>query len=546
MAMEMDSAVEEWQRKEREAARRTEKMEVEKETSGEGKIWRGGAEAEEEEVADGGGGDVYKWEEGGAIGRNWRMQMQGHQRQPFEAGHRPFWRPRGGGWSGRGGFQFQRHPWNQRHQKSNISNNPGVYGGAVIICNHEIKRQFFEQKHFALPGYAATFIKKIRAGMLLFLFEHEERKLYGVFEATSDGALNILPNACASLCKLRPAQVLFRRVWFCKPLTEAEFSDVIKGHCLQPQRSFFGISYQQVLNLVDLFSSRMIRLQPYQKPKSKVLWDYKISLARTGREFRLYTHSNGFSRPPSMFCNNRISLPHIPFMHAKHNGQHPAHKHESPLHPCPKPMVFKSPDIIEKNKPDNADYIPLELDDCNSDSDGNQSALMGTVSFHSAMENNINCEDQVPKPFNGKHTADNRCCSPVLNQRFVSESETGQNNNDIGISMPSGAPEITVHRVTTTAQHSTSRHSLTPNGHATALSASAPAPTTPPRRKHETAPTPATSGYLALGVVVDVLLPPRPLLILGWRGDGEPILTRQAALIDSFRCCSEKPNPKLL
>lgn len=189
-----------------------------------------------------------------------------------------------------------------------------------------------------------------------------------------------------------------------------------------------GFCHVQVLNLVDLFSSRMIRLQPYQKPKSKVLWDYKISLARTGREFRLNTHSNGFSRPSSMFCNNRISLPHIPFMYAKQNGKHPAHKLEPRLHPCPKPVVFKSPDIIETNKPDDADYIPLELDDFNSDSDGNQSALMGTVSFHSTMESNISCEDQVPKPFNGKHTEDNRCCSPVLNQRFVSESETGQNN----------------------------------------------------------------------------------------------------------------------
>jgi hypothetical protein len=115
MAMEMDSAVEEWRRKEREAARRTEKVEVEKEArGGEGKVWRGGAEAEE--VEDGGGGDVYKWEEeSGAIGRNWRMQGQGYQRQPFEAGHRSFWRPRGGGRSGRGGgrggFPFQRHPW---------------------------------------------------------------------------------------------------------------------------------------------------------------------------------------------------------------------------------------------------------------------------------------------------------------------------------------------------------------------------------------------------------------------------------------------------
>ena len=97
-------------------AGRTEKMEVaEKEAREEGKAWTGGAEAEE--VADGSGGDVYRREEGGSIG--WRGSIQGHQRQPFEAGHRPFWRPRGGGGGGcgrggrggRGGFQFHRGPW---------------------------------------------------------------------------------------------------------------------------------------------------------------------------------------------------------------------------------------------------------------------------------------------------------------------------------------------------------------------------------------------------------------------------------------------------
>lgn len=101
-------------------------------------------------------------------------------------------------------ISFARNP---QHHKFDISDKPGVYGGAIIICNHVTKQQFFDQKHFALPGYAATFIKKIRAGMLLFLFEHEERKLYGVFEATSDGALNILPDSCTPLCKFRPAQV---------------------------------------------------------------------------------------------------------------------------------------------------------------------------------------------------------------------------------------------------------------------------------------------------------------------------------------------------
>jgi len=224
-------------------------------------------------------------------------------------------------------------------------------------------------------------------------------------------------------------QVLFRRVWFCKPLTEAEFSDAIKGSCLLPQRSFFGISYQQVLDLVDLFASRMIRLQPYQKPKSRVLQDYKISLARTGREFSLYTHSSAsFSRSSSMFCNNRISLPNSPFMYAKHKGKHPAHKHESPLQPWHKHAVFKAQDILEKSKPDDADYIPLELDGCNSDSDANQSILVGTVSFNSTMESNISCGNQVPKPFNGKYNEDDRCCPPVLNQRFISESEIGQNS----------------------------------------------------------------------------------------------------------------------
>ena len=118
-------------------------------------------------------------------------------------------------------LSFWRNHW---HQKSDISNNPGVYGGAVIISNHEIKQQFFEQKHFALPGYAATFIKKIRAGMLVFLFEHEERKLYGVFEATSDGAMNILPDTCASFCKLRPAQV---KVCFCRWLFSRGFTTLV-------------------------------------------------------------------------------------------------------------------------------------------------------------------------------------------------------------------------------------------------------------------------------------------------------------------------------
>ncbi|KAL6606728.1 hypothetical protein ACP70R_042381 [Stipagrostis hirtigluma subsp. patula] len=419
-------------RKEREAAaERTEKRELGGARE-EGEIHWGGTEAEE--LADGGGGDGYKREEQEeeeeeeAIGRKGRKQQHPSRqpRAPVAAGHRASWRARGG--RGRGGGGFHHRPWNLQPHKPNTFNKPGVYSGAIIICNRMTKREFLKQKLFALPGYAATFIQKIRAGMLLFLYEHEERKLYGVFEATSDGALDILPDAFASLWKFRPAQVLFKRVWFCKPLTEVDFPDAIKGS-FHPQMSFLGISYLQVLDLVNLFSSKMIQLQPYQKPKPKVLWDFRMSLARTGREFSLHTHSNAYSRrSSSMFCNNRTSFPHRPLMSAKHSGKRAAHEPESPLHPCPKPVAFKAPDIKDKSIEPDDDYIPLELDDCECDSDADQSTMLGTVSFYSTSESNISYEDQAAKPFNGKHNVDDRYHSPVLNQRLISESETSQNS----------------------------------------------------------------------------------------------------------------------
>jgi hypothetical protein len=54
-------------------------------------------------------------------------------------------------------------------------------------------------------------------------------------------------------------QFCFRRVWFCKPLTEAEFSDNIKG--LQPQIYFLGISYQQVYDINRKYLSLVLLYQ---------------------------------------------------------------------------------------------------------------------------------------------------------------------------------------------------------------------------------------------------------------------------------------------
>uniref|UniRef100_A0A0E0L8H3 DCD domain-containing protein n=1 Tax=Oryza punctata TaxID=4537 RepID=A0A0E0L8H3_ORYPU len=385
-------------------------------------------EVEGEVGQEEGNGDAGKSEEDGAVGRRvWRKKMKNqHQpRTPVAAESRASWR---GGKGRGGGGGFHHRPWNLQPDILNRFNKPGVYGGAIIICNHMTKREFFQKKLFGLPGYAATFIKKIRVGMLLFVFEFAERKLYGVFEATSDGALDIHPNAFTSLRKPRPAQVLFRRIWFCKPLAETEFSSAIKGNCLHPQMTFFGISYQQVLNLVHLFASKRIGLQPYQKPKSRVIYDYKISLAHPGREFSPRTHNKTFSsHSSSTFCNNRFSLPRSSFLYTKQNAKHDACKYESPLHSQLKSVIFKAPDVKGESLDPNPDYIPLELDDCKSDSDADLSDSLETVSFYSTLEGCISYEDQDLKPFNGKFNGDYGHQSHVLIPGITSECETDRN-----------------------------------------------------------------------------------------------------------------------
>ncbi|CAM0913015.1 unnamed protein product [Alopecurus aequalis] len=376
----------------------------------EGEIGREGSQADEEEEADGG----ERQEK--SVFERMGPRIMG------SAGSRGSWRGRGG--KGRGGFHLR--PWNPRH-KLDIFNMPGVHGGAIILCSHGIKLESFKLKLFALPDYATSFIRKIRAGMLLFVFELEERKLSGVFEATSDGALNILPNAFRSSRKPRSAQIRFRRVWFCKPLTEAEFPDDIKG--LQPHMSFFGISYQQVLNLVDLFSSKRISLEPYQKPKSRVIWDYNVSLSRAGLDSSLHTGSNAFPRhSSSMPCNNRISAPHSSFMYAKQNAKYAAYNYESSLHPHMKSVIFKAPDTKEQGKEPDADFIPLDLDDCKSDSETVPSDLLGPVGFYSALAGSISYEDHDAEPFVGKHNEDDGYPAPVLNQSFISLRETSENS----------------------------------------------------------------------------------------------------------------------
>lgn len=78
--------------------------------------------------------------------------------------------------------------------------------GAIFMANVSTKKECFRRRLFGLPLAMANFAKRVKAGMVLFLFEFERRELFGVFRATSDGAMNIVPNAFSSSGNF-PAQV---------------------------------------------------------------------------------------------------------------------------------------------------------------------------------------------------------------------------------------------------------------------------------------------------------------------------------------------------
>ncbi|XP_020093225.1 uncharacterized protein LOC109713513 isoform X2 [Ananas comosus] len=138
-----------------------------------------------------------------------------------------------------------------------------VLVGAIFMCNRRTKKECLGRKLFGFPYNQADFVKKVKAGMVLFLFEYEERKLHGVFEATSDGAQNIVPAAFSSSGRLYPSQIRFRRTWSCKPLSEDEFCHAIEENYYEPFKFHFGLTYKQVSKLIYLFSLKKTSVQPY-------------------------------------------------------------------------------------------------------------------------------------------------------------------------------------------------------------------------------------------------------------------------------------------
>ncbi|CAA7035119.1 unnamed protein product [Microthlaspi erraticum] len=121
--------------------------------------------------------------------------------------------------------------------------------GYIFICNGRTKADCYRYRVFGIPKAGRNVVESIKPGMKLFLYDFEKRLLYGVYEATIGGKLDIEPEAFE---RKYPAQVGFRIVKNCYPLPENTFKSALyenyKGGKFKQE-----LAPHQVMHLLSLF-----------------------------------------------------------------------------------------------------------------------------------------------------------------------------------------------------------------------------------------------------------------------------------------------------
>ncbi|KAG2272335.1 hypothetical protein Bca52824_066890 [Brassica carinata] len=128
---------------------------------------------------------------------------------------------------------------------------------AVIFgCKFSTIKECYAKNLFGLPGPHMAYIKNIEPGLTLFLFNYSDRTLHGVFEAASEGKLNIDPKAWShngTDPSPYPAQVKVRVREKCEPLVEETFGPVIADNYKDEKIFWFELDRVQTNKLLRLF-----------------------------------------------------------------------------------------------------------------------------------------------------------------------------------------------------------------------------------------------------------------------------------------------------
>jgi len=120
--------------------------------------------------------------------------------------------------------------------------------GYVFLCNNRTERECLERKLFGSPKSEWNRVSQVKEGDILFLLNYQSNRLHGVFEAVSDGKMDIEPYAFDGRF---PAQVRVRRKMWCPPLDETALLPLIK-------RGWIRVSRRGILLFPDRLGPKFI------------------------------------------------------------------------------------------------------------------------------------------------------------------------------------------------------------------------------------------------------------------------------------------------
>ncbi|WVZ16243.1 hypothetical protein V8G54_009225 [Vigna mungo] len=133
-------------------------------------------------------------------------------------------------------------------------------GGVIFGCKNNTMKECQSKQLFGLPANHFSYVKNIDPGLPIFLFNYSDRKLHGIFEASSKGKMYIDPYAWidenSELDRTQyPAQVKVRVRLQCQPLSEDIFAPVIEGNYYTNNHFWFELDHKQANKLTSLLAS---------------------------------------------------------------------------------------------------------------------------------------------------------------------------------------------------------------------------------------------------------------------------------------------------
>uniref|UniRef100_A0ACD5XYD4 Uncharacterized protein n=1 Tax=Avena sativa TaxID=4498 RepID=A0ACD5XYD4_AVESA len=109
--------------------------------------------------------------------------------------------------------------------------------GAVIFgCTNSTIAECHARQLFGLPRSHLSYVQNIKEGLPLFLFNYDDRRLHGIYEAAGNGKYCPESNAWTYNGNEKtnyPAQVAMRVRTWCVPLEESKFRNAIIGNYYQ-------------------------------------------------------------------------------------------------------------------------------------------------------------------------------------------------------------------------------------------------------------------------------------------------------------------------